>query len=577
MNRRDFLKSSAAAPYVLTTAALGNAAAKPASDRVTVAFIGTGTRGGDGLIPMFLPVGECQVVAVCDAFRDRREKRAKQIEDFYAQRDGAGSYKGCTMHADFRDVLARKDLDAVVIATPDHWHIPLAILAAQAGKDVYLEKPLGISLVQAKRLRQVLAEKKSVFQYGTQQRSTAHIRYACELVRSGRVGKVHTVVVLAPGGDRGGSTAEMPIPEGFDYEMWTGPAPMRPYNDDRCRKPWPGHYFIYDNCLGFIAGWGAHPLDVAQWGLGTDNTSPVEYEGNGIIPKEGLFDAVSNWTIRAKYGNGVNLLFMDDHTNVTRFIGTEGWISVSRRSIDADPKSLIDPNVKPAQDNSVDHARNFIRAIKTRGTTIAPFENAIRSDTISHLSNIAIRTGRKSGGIRRRKRSLTTPQRPPCSSGQCGNRGLYRRTNRVRTRFICFREVSMSYRRFVCVLFILVFSSALLNAQNLGSIVGLVTDKTGAVIPAAEIRITDQATGLTRTFTTNETGTYVANALPLSKYTVEVATKGFKTWRATDVVLNLRDVIRVDVGLDVGEIAETMKSKRRWSGFRRRTRPFPRS
>jgi glucose-fructose oxidoreductase len=390
MNRRIFL-GSMAAPLVWKR----QAGAVPANDRITVAFIGTGTRGGDGLIPMFLPVPECQAVAVCDAWQERREKRAKQIEDYYSKQSGNGTYKGCAQHADFREVLARKDVDAVVIATPDHWHIPLAIMAARAGKDIYLEKPLGISLVQAKQLREALKKNNRVFQYGTQQRSTPHIRYGCELVRNGRVGKVHTVVVLAPAGTRGGSTEEQPVPAGFDYEMWTGPAPMRPYSDLKCKAAWPGHYYIYDYCLGFLAGWGAHPLDVAQWGLGSDHTSPVEYEGVGYVPKEGLFTATTNWTVRCRYANGVTMHFMDDHTNLTKFIGDEGWISLSRNSIDADPKTLIDPEMKPGRDNNVTHARDFVQAVRTRGNTVAPFEAAVHSDTISHLSDVAIRTRRK--------------------------------------------------------------------------------------------------------------------------------------------------------------------------------------
>lgn len=393
-SRRAFLASAAATAF---TTNIFTEPLRGANDRVNVGFIGTGTRGGDGLIPDFLRVADCQCVAISDAFQDRREKRAKQIEDFYATSSG-NSYKGCDKHADFRELLNRKDIDAVAIATPDHWHVLAALAAVRAGKDVYLEKPLTIALNQAKVLRQELRRTGRVFQYGTQQRSSDHIRRGCELVRNGRIGKVHTVVVLAPCGERGGSTTPQPVPEDFDYEMWTGPAPMRPYNDDRCRKPWPGHYFIYDYCLGFIAGWGAHPLDVAQWGLGTDDTSPIEYEGQGFIPKQGLFDAIANWTVRARYANGVVLDFMDDHANQTKFIGSEGWISISRAELNAEPKSILESQLGPNELRlpvSASHAQNFIDSVRSRKPAISPFEAAIRSDTISHLSNIAIRTGRK--------------------------------------------------------------------------------------------------------------------------------------------------------------------------------------
>jgi predicted dehydrogenase len=392
-SRRGFLHAAAATTI---TTNLFTGRLRGANDRVAVGFIGTGIRGGSGLIPMFLPVSDCQCVATCDAWKDRREGRARHIEDYYAKKSGQRAYKGCDTYADFRELLNRKDIDAVAIATPDHWHVLAALDAMGAGKDVYIEKPLTISFNHAKVLRRKLRETGRVFQYGTQQRSTQHIRYGCELVRNGRIGKVHTVVVLAPCGERGGSTTSQPVPEGFDYEMWTGPAPLRPYNDDRCRKP--GHYFIYDYCLGFIAGWGAHPLDVAQWGLGTDDTSPIEYEGTGFIPKQGLFDAIANWTVRAKYADGVVMDFMDDHANLTKFIGTEGWISISRGNLDAEPKSLLKSEIGPNEIHlpvSSSHAQNFIDSVKSRKPAISPFEAAIRSDAISHLSNIAIRTGRK--------------------------------------------------------------------------------------------------------------------------------------------------------------------------------------
>jgi len=391
--RRAFLRSAGGA--ALTTSLLAGRL-HGANDRINVGFIGTGNRGGDGLIKMFLPLSDCQCVATCDPFKDRREKRAKQIEKFYANQSGRVSYKGCDTYNDFRELLARKDIDAVAIATPDHWHALIAIAAVKAGKDIYLEKPLALTINQGKALRAVLKKSDRVFQYGTQQRSSEHVRFGCELVRNGLIGKVHTVVVEAPSGARGGSTTPMPVPAGFDYEMWTGPAPMRPYTDDRCLRP--GHYYIYDYSLGFIAGWGAHPLDVAQWGLGTDDTSPVEYEGTGYIPTTGLYDAIANWTVRCQYANGVVMHFMDDHTNRTKFIGTEGWVAISRTKLDAEPKSLLTASIGENEvhlHESKNHAQDFLNSVRNRKETVNPIESAVRSDAISHLSNIAIRTGRK--------------------------------------------------------------------------------------------------------------------------------------------------------------------------------------
>jgi len=396
MLRRHFIPPAIAAPYVITTTALGKAATPPPSDRITVGFIGCGIRGGDGLIKMFLPLSGCQCVAVCDPFRERRERRAAQIDAHYTTTLGGGSFNGCAAHNDFRELLRRTDIDAVAIATPDHWHVPIAIAAVRAGKDVYVEKPLGLSINQGRALRKAVLEHKRVFQYGTQQRSSRHIRFGCELVRNGRIGKVHTVVVLAPSGARGGSTSAQPVPEGFDYELWTGPAPMRPYTDDRCLRP--GHYHIYDNAIGYIAGWGAHPLDVAQWGLGTDHTSPVEYEGAGFIPKQGLYNAISNWSVRCRYADGVVMHFMDDHVNLTKFIGSEGWVAISRSSLDAEPSSLLKSEIGPNEirlHESTNHAQDFLNATRSRKPSVNPIESAVRSDAISHLSDIAIRTGRR--------------------------------------------------------------------------------------------------------------------------------------------------------------------------------------
>jgi predicted dehydrogenase len=388
MNRRTFVKSLAALPCAVRAVA--------ANDRIAVGFIGTGTRGGSGLIKMFLPLGDCQCVATCDPFKDRREAWAKQIDDYYAQRSASGSYRGCAAYNDFRELLQRKDLDAVAIATPDHWHVPIALAALRAGKDIYLEKPLGLTINQGKALRETVKKTGRVFQYGTQQRSMPHVRYGCELVRNGRIGKVHTVVVLAPSGARGGSTTPMPVPEGFDYGMWQGPAPERPYTDDRCLRP--GHYYIYDYCLGFIAGWGAHPLDVAQWGLGTDHTSPVEYEGTGVIPREGLYTSISNWTVRCRYSGGVTMHFMDDHADLTKFIGDEGWVAVSRAALDAEPRSLLKSQIAANEirlHESKNQAQDFLNSVRNRQETVNPIESAVRSDAISQLSDIAIRTRRR--------------------------------------------------------------------------------------------------------------------------------------------------------------------------------------
>ena len=257
LTRRHLLKTTAGSaiglPYMLTSSALGDASKAPASERVTIGHIGVGNRGTE-LLRGFLTCRNSQSVAVADAYSDRREAAARMT--------GGKAYE------DFRQLLARRDIDAVVVATPDHWHVPIAMAAARAGKDTYVEKPLGVSIEQDLACRKLFREKKRIFQYGTQQRSLEHCRFGCEVVRSGRIGKVHTIEVLAPDGNTGGSTEPAPVPPELNYEMWIGPAPMVPYTKDRCVVP--GTYYIYDYSIGYLGGWGAHPLDIMVWGSDAD-------------------------------------------------------------------------------------------------------------------------------------------------------------------------------------------------------------------------------------------------------------------------------------------------------------------
>lgn len=390
ITRRELLKTSAAA---LFSTNLFPRLARGANDRIAVGFVGTGSRGGDGLINNFLYHPDCQCAAVCDTFRDRRERRAKQIDDAYAKRARAASYRSAAMYADFRELLARRDIDAVVIATPDHWHVPLLVAAARAGKDVYVEKPLSPSIEQNMIARKVIRETGRIFQYGTQQRGAMHVRLGCELVRGGRIGALNAVEVISPTGQPGGSTAAGQPPAGFDYEMWQGPAPERPFREAACVQP--GHYHISDYSIGFLGGWGAHPLDVLDWGLPRP-MSPVEYEGTGLIPKEGLYDTVMNWDVRCKFANGLRMTFKTGPDS-TKFIGEEGWIEIMRKGIDSEPKSLTS-NFPPATaftEMGRSHIRNFLDSIRKQATPESSIDAAFRSDLISHLSNIAVRTGRK--------------------------------------------------------------------------------------------------------------------------------------------------------------------------------------
>ncbi len=415
LNRRSFLQrtaalsaATAAAPYVITSQALGSDERAPASERVTVAHIGVGGQGG-GLLNNFLRLSNAQSVATCDVYQKRREDAAQRIDAHYAAQSGKGDYKAARAYKDFRDVLARDDIDAVVIATPDHWHVPLTLAAARAGKDLYVEKPLGLTIEQDLAARKAVETYGVIFQYGTQQRSGRNFRYACELALNGRVGKIHTIHAWCAPSESGGSTQEIPVPEGLDYDFWLGPAPMAPYTQDRVLGL--GRWMCYDYAIGFIAGWGAHPLDIAQWGLNTDDTGPIAYEGTGRFPTEGLYDTAIAWDVTCQYASGVVMKFMSTaeakstvekyrpmHDHGTTFIGDEGWVSVDRSGIHAGPETILTAVIRPDEIHlreSNSHQGDFIDSVRLRRQPLSPIECAVRSDTISHLSDIAIRTKRK--------------------------------------------------------------------------------------------------------------------------------------------------------------------------------------
>jgi predicted dehydrogenase len=388
VTRRSILQSGCAlaagiaVPQVIRSTALGNAETPPASERVVVGHIGVGGRGRAVLSGLRSQSRAHQSVAVADCYENQRESIARVIQG--------------KAYADFRELLDRKDIDAVVIATPDHWHVPIAIMAARAGKSAYVEKPLGLTIEQNLACQQAFAEAGTVFQYGTQQRSMAHCHLGCELVRRGAIGKVHTIEVDAPNGGSGGSTDEAPVPSGLDYDMWLGPAPVKPYTVDRCKPP--GSYWIYDQSIGYLAGWGAHPLDIMVWGSDADLSGPVVVQGTGVVPTEGLYDTVYNWDMQIKLGE-VDMIFRPG-SDRTKFIGDEGWIQVARGrdNTKASDPALLETEIDPDDTQllvSQAHQANFIEAIKAGDpqAAVSNLKDAVRSDVISQLCDIAVRTG----------------------------------------------------------------------------------------------------------------------------------------------------------------------------------------
>ena len=389
--RRGFLQGAAAAallgPYALTSSALGAADRPAASNRVVMGAIGTGSMGS-GDLNGFLSASQVQMVAVCDVDRPRREKARDTVNQKYGGKD-------CACVGDFREIIARKDIDAVMIATPDHWHALTVIAAARAGKDIHCQKPLSLTIAQGRAMADAVKQYGVVFQTGSQQRSDRKFRYACELVRNGRIGKVLTVEVGLPTGSRIETQPVQPVPDGLDYDFWLGPAPAAPYTAKRV------HYqfrWILDYSGGQVTDWGAHHCDIAQWGLGTSHTGPTEIEGRGDFPIDGLYDAATSYRFECRYPGGTVMICSNAFPNGVKFIGTDGWVFVSRGKIESEPAGLLQSVIGTNEIRlyeSNDHKGNFLDCIRTRGETVAPIENAHRSITCAHLGNIAMRLGRK--------------------------------------------------------------------------------------------------------------------------------------------------------------------------------------
>ena len=385
VTRRDVLRTGCAAAagiaasYLIPSTASGNADTPPPSERVTLGHIGVGGRGTWLMHNSQVGRG-IQSVAVADCYKDRRDSAAATIQG--------------EAYADFRKILDRDDVDAVIIATPDHWHVPIAMMAARAGKDAYVEKPLGLTLGQDVLCRKVFHEQKRIFQYGTQQREAKHQQFGRELVRSGKLGELKAIEVKAPNGKSGGSTAEAPVPSGFYYDMWLGPAPEVPYTIDRCKPP--GTYWVYDQSIGYLAGWGAHPLDILVWCYDGDQSGPYTVQGSGVAPTEGLYDTVYDWDMTLQMADGVKITFLPG-SNSTKFIGTEGRLELTRSSIRAFPQDLL-PDDLPSNNhaqNTAQHIQVFADAIRSRQAASSPIDDAVRSDVMSHLCDMAVRTGDK--------------------------------------------------------------------------------------------------------------------------------------------------------------------------------------
>jgi len=408
LTRRAFLGQSLGAaagaaavmPTILPASIFG---ADAPSRRVTLGMIGMGRQAYYSNVKTFLEFPDVQVVAVCDVDAWRLENGCQAVEQHYAKNRPSGSFQGCDAYRDFRDLLARTDIDAVMISTPDHWHVPMAIAAVKAGKDVSCEKPLTLCIEEGRVLSDTVRRYNRVFRTDSEFRSHACFQRACELVLNGRIGALHTIRTGVPAGDVAGpSEPAMPVPEELDYEMWLGPAPAAPYtvNAVHPRRSYdrPGWMRVRDTCEGMITNWGAHLNDIAQWGNGTERTGPVEVEGAGEYPRDGLWNVLLSFHVEYKYANGVRLLY-DVSRPYVRFEGRDGWIEAdyNTRALKAQPESILNA---PLGANDIrlplkDEKRDFIDAVKTRGPTLADAEVGHRTTSLCQLGHIAIQMGRK--------------------------------------------------------------------------------------------------------------------------------------------------------------------------------------
>ena len=455
-SRRAFLtaagKGAAAAslvtgfPAIVPASALGPNAP---SSRINIGAIGCGriSRGHD--MPGVWKHASARIVAVCDLDAKRLDEAKRLVNGHYASETGK-TYDGVAAYADYRDLLASRDVDAVIVSTPDHWHALIAIAAVRAGKDIYLQKPASLTIAEGRAVSDAVHRSGRIFQIGSQQRSSPQFRYAAELVRNGRIGRLQTVKIGLPGDPAGKVEPEMPVPPNLNYDMWLGSTPLAYYTENRVHPQSgygrPGWLRCEQFGAGMITGWGSHHLDCAHWAMDTEHTGPVEVWGTAEFPASGLWDVHGPFRTEALYANGVHMIVSGDFPNGIRFEGTEGWIFVSRGNetvTASDPQSRLKDAQALAASNpgiitsvigpdevhlyeSTDHHGNWLECVRSRRDPIAPAEVAHRSCTACLLHHVAMKLNRRLRwdpwaerfvGDDQANAMLSRPQRAPYTLG----------------------------------------------------------------------------------------------------------------------------------------------------------------
>lgn len=399
LTRRDLLKTTAglaagaiSIPCIVPSSVFGAEGAVAPSNRLLVGMIGVGSQGGWDMRG-FLGIKETMVVAVCD-IDTKRQKTAKfEVDKQYGNND-------CKTYLDFRDVIARSDIDIIATAVPDHWHSIPAIMAAQAGKDIHGQKPLARTIREGRLICDAVKRYGVIWQTGSWQRSIYNFRRACELVRNGRIGKVHTVEVGLPTGAWTGNNPVQPVPSGVDWDFWLGPAPWVPF---RGILHWDWRW-IMDYSGGQLTDWAGHHIDIAHWALDLERTGPIEVEGHGTFPKDGIYNTPWEYKLITKYANGLTMIIANDKQvkngmGVCWYGENDKWLHVTRdQPIHASDNKILDEVIGPNEVHlyeSRDHHQNFVDCVKSRRETITPAEVAHRSLTPALLGEISMKVGRK--------------------------------------------------------------------------------------------------------------------------------------------------------------------------------------
>jgi len=428
-SRRKFLKDTIkltagtvalnSFPIIVPSSVFGKNAP---SNKINIGQIGCGRIARTHDLAETFKYDQAHIMAIADLDRNRLQLGKKLVEGWYTKKTGNENYVDIKTYDDYHELLANKDIDAVIISTPDHWHAQPAMEAAIAGKHIYLQKPTSLTIEEGRMMSNTVQKSGVVFQLGSQQRSInpwPQFKRACELVRNGRIGKLHTVHIGLPSDPAGGNTAEMPIPENLNYDMWLGSTPYIYYTLDRVHSQTDpdsrgGWLRLEQFGAGMITGWGVHHIDIAHWGMNTELTGPVEIEGTAEFPKTGLWNVHGNYNVHAKYANGVAMNLSSENPNGIKFEGTNGWIFVSRGNVSvtatdptaggtnkafvaSDPKilsSVIGPNEIHLYESKEQHG-NWLDCIQNKKPTISPAEVAHRSCSACLVAHAAMKIGKK--------------------------------------------------------------------------------------------------------------------------------------------------------------------------------------